>query len=635
MQVARGSTFAFSVAGFAVGTALVTGFVALAYATPAVARAAGAASPFVPVVLLGAALVGLAVTFRGRARPPAPPAEPTEGARRRDAVLAGLAIPAATFAFVLALFDAWSSLQSNGSFTGGVVPVSDAGAYFAGAERLLMEGALDGWNSRRPLNAAFLVTRIALADGDFRDALLLQAALLGTTTALAARALARDFGRTAGLLFFAGLYIFGGIFVATTMSESLGLSLGALAFAILWHAMRTRRLAPLAVGFAVCAMALNARSGAFLVLPCLVVWAATSQAAPRSAERVDLFAGFAALLGTAAGFGVNGAVANLYAGASGGTHSNFSYTLYGLAKGGVGWERAIADFPELRGMGDAEAGSFVYARALDTMQAHPADFALGLVRNVDCFVSSMSEKLSLGLLGGHPFASWAFAIVWGGAALYLVLRTVRNHGGDRGLGMIAAATAGIALSVPVIYMDGRERVFAASVPFVLAGAAIAITSLATRTRAVPRSSFEHAAWLRPVANFAGVLALVAVAGPRISHDLFAPKPPASAPRPLCQPGSGLFTLTGRTGLPHVDITDATAFKAGIARDVNLGTSPFAGDLAMLRAGDTFTSVFDLTTHRVRHIVLPTASFVGLTSTVTVCGDAGPNGEGAVVRLGGE
>jgi hypothetical protein len=637
----------FSALGFAIGTALFGVSVSLAFAVPAVRACAAFTMKAITIGLF----VGPVVAIARRAlvaNGPAPKAsaieaEGTAATRARDSVLAGIAIPAATFAFVVVLLEAWTKARSNGSYAGGIVPVSDAAAYLEGAEHLLVQGALNGWNSRRPLNAALLATRIALANGDFRGALLLQAALLGVTTTLAARALTKDFGRIAGFLLFAGLYVFGSIFVATTMSESLGLSLGALSFALLWHAMRTRRMAPLALGFAVCAMALNARSGAFLTLLCLLLWAALTQAEPGTRNRVDTPSLLAALFGTGAGFGINSVIGSLYAGSPGGAHSNFSYTLYGLAKRGAGWEQAIVDFPELRTRGDAEAAAVVYARSLALIRANPVDFVVGLARNVECFVLSMSEKLSLGLLDGRVTAEWVFALAWGSGAAYLVVRAFRVHGADRGLLMVGAATLGVAGSLPAIYMDGRERVFAASVPFLFAGIAIALASLGRgATRATPRTSFEHRTWSMPATSVAAAVIASAVAGPRIAHALFAPKPTAKIAASACPGGLTPMRVFGRHGLPHVSLVsgepsplaphvNANAYKQGIARDVNLGSSPYRSQLAALGLEETLVSTFDIDARRTRLIVLPTSSLAELDVPAVLCGNVSSDPLAPLIR----
>src|SRR5262249_5582319 len=149
------------------------------------------------------------------------------------AAIAGAVAPVlAIVAFLLPAFHSWTTVQpiwpGGGALVLGVLPWSDAGDYYNSAEGLLIEGSLDAWSQRRPLNAALLATRLALLNHDLRLALLLQAILLGLSSYVLAQTVARLLGGIAGLATFALLYAFGHHFVHLTLSEALGLTLGAL-----------------------------------------------------------------------------------------------------------------------------------------------------------------------------------------------------------------------------------------------------------------------------------------------------------------------------------------------------------------------------------------------------------------------
>jgi hypothetical protein len=78
-----------------------------------------------------------------------------------------------------------------------------------------------------------LTVRLALAGGDLRGAMLIDAALLGLSCALMAREVARDCGAPAGFMLFAMLYVIGREHARVVGSESLGLTLAALASTVL------------------------------------------------------------------------------------------------------------------------------------------------------------------------------------------------------------------------------------------------------------------------------------------------------------------------------------------------------------------------------------------------------------------
>ena len=110
-------------------------------------------------------------------------------------------------AFCVPLFAAWHTGNWWGMI-GGSVPYSDPHIYFGGAERLLFQGDLDFYNSRRPLNAMFLAVRLAVTNLDLRLALLLGALAMGAATWLAARAAASGLGPVAGIALFTGIFGF-------------------------------------------------------------------------------------------------------------------------------------------------------------------------------------------------------------------------------------------------------------------------------------------------------------------------------------------------------------------------------------------------------------------------------------------
>ena len=106
---------------------------------------------------------------------------------------------------------------------------------------VLINGHLDPWNLRRPINASFLAVRLRLAGGDLRGALVIQALLLGLVSLLAARGVARVAGQLAGLTMFGGLFAFASQYVSVTLSEALGVILGTLAFTVLLEGVMARR----------------------------------------------------------------------------------------------------------------------------------------------------------------------------------------------------------------------------------------------------------------------------------------------------------------------------------------------------------------------------------------------------------
>ncbi len=426
---------------------------------------------------------------------------------------AGVFLPAAaTAAFLLPLIRVWSFATSDTGCAFGILPWSDAGNYYRGARELLETGTLDEWNCRRPFNASLLAVRLALAGGSLQGALLLQCVLLGYAAFLFSRAVAEDLGRPAGLLAFAVTLLLGGKYVHWTLSESLGLTLGALAFALLWAGARgTRGVAALA-GVFVLTLALNARAGAFLVLPALVAWAGFGR---RDGTGFRGRTAGVAVLCIAGAFLLNSSLIRIYGGRWAVGHGNFAFTLYGLASGNPGWTRIYDDFPESRRMGGDEINEFAFERAAESISRDPLRLAKGVAGAYLRFVREFPAGYwrETGTLVGRA-AAWGFT-----AALFAgFVRFLGRPRHRRRSGLVLAFAAGFLASVPFLWVDGESRVYVATLPGFAALAACGIGGW-KRENSARDTPGERTTFPSPegmAAALAAVLTVAAVAGPPVA-----------------------------------------------------------------------------------------------------------------------
>ncbi len=540
------------------------------------------------------------------------------------------ALPVAVAISAVPIVGAWRSVHTNGAFIAGYLPYSDAGDYLRGAMRLLAGGTLDDWNSRRPLNATLLAVRLALTGGSLRGALILQSVLLAGSAVLAARAVSQSAGRTVGAMVLGAILVFAGIYAPTTMSESLGLTLGSLAFAALWHAVQSSSGVGFAAGSMLLTAALCARAGPFAVLPALLVCAAIPLRRTGTREKINLRGVAAGAAGIAMGFAVNAVVLRVHHGALGGGQSNFAYTLYGLAHRGVGWSQAMTDHPTITRMPDADAAAYVQDLAIRSIHDRPWDLAVGLWRNVVFAVDEITGIASGGVLARHPFLQWLLVLTAFVAAIMATARMVRRGRDDRALWLPVAGVVGTLASAPLIYMDGGMRVFAAALPFVAAWAAIAITDAGTPEDVVLSSA---TAWT-PTA-IGGALLLCSIVGVSMLRSHTKPIGPPMA----CDADDVSVALYTRV-LPRVDVTAHGAsfvptvsdrdYHQGIARDINLGTNLMGDALQVIMAGTTVVEGYDLRERRVEYFVGPTGW--STTNPRWVCGRPTSNESWRVLRV---
>ncbi len=182
------------------------------------------------------------------------------------------AMSASIMAFLVPLFGTFANGFRPQIVVAGIIPYGDGTLWFGGGERLLLNGFVDDYSAKRPLNPAFLAVRLAMTHMDLRLALVLQAVLLGVACCVLARIVARHLGVPAALALFAAIFSFTGLFAATTLTEPLGVTFGALAVAALWTALHDRNPRLFAAGLFLLTVALSVRAGALAVLLLVPLW---------------------------------------------------------------------------------------------------------------------------------------------------------------------------------------------------------------------------------------------------------------------------------------------------------------------------------------------------------------------------
>jgi hypothetical protein len=368
---------------------------------------------------------------------------------------------AAALAGAACLWD-WSNGGAGELTVMGSLPLSDAHGYWDCATELAATGrflAGSDWCARRMLYPSFLAGLLSVSGWRFPLALLFQTAIV----ALAIGALARETARLAGLLgalmalwlmgAYAWTYAFG-----TTMTEPLGLTLAAAGLALALRGVRTRQPLSAYLGVAAIGLGMAARPGAVFTLPLVVLWAYWS--GPSWGHR-RWVAGALGAVALGIGPAIQRALVSLQ-GLSIQPFGNFSATLYGLSKGGTGWDSAYSDNPELfRGMPEAQAFKRIYDLALANLREEPA-----------LLLHAFGKNLALAL---HQATGSLAGDLWVAAAATGLILCLMGRWGARGA-LVAAGIVGLLLSIPAVFGDGSIRIFAVTVPFAAAAVALGATA---------------------------------------------------------------------------------------------------------------------------------------------------------------
>lgn len=457
----------------------------------------------------------------------------------------------------------WNSGVSDHSLLAGFLPFSDSSSYVAGSVRLLESGKLSVWTSRRPLTAGIEAVLLFLCNGDLRCVLALMVFVCALALVLPVREMVRTHGWAAGCLMFLSLFLFYRRFIGTALSEHVGLSLACVGFALLWRSVDSARPTLAVAGMLVLALALNARAGAFFVLPALAAWAGHRwRRNPRFSWPVFM----SACAAIAAGFAINAAVLRSV-GQPGTAMGNFSYTLYGLVHGGD-WTQAEKDHPDIKRMPQLERNQAIYDFALARLAERPASLITGSLRAYRHFFVSLE--------GGYSFVFFALqrsvvesAPVAATPAAATRWRQFRERPGKylqigatfasffllTGLAVLGAgalvrpwkpasglllfAAVGILLSVPFVppWDADLMRAYAATLPFLAAFPALGLAAVVQRLpcRTPPASA--------DVGNGLGQLAAAAIAAPILclSPILFSLRAPPGPARSHAAE-SGIWTL---------------------------------------------------------------------------------------------
>ena len=383
--------------------------------------------------------------------------------------------------FAIPLIYKWQFAPTAGNLIGGLVPWKDASNYYYETLRLLDGVPLSEWGARRPLFASFFSSLLRLNGASFSGALVVLLLLNAFAALVVSRVIARRYGATGAAIYVVVAYTFYARFAGTPLSEQLGFLLGNLAMFCLLAGVETKRFRTAALGLALLTLALNARAGAFFILPVLVVWLSLEfrQTITRARSVAISTVIVCAIVGLNLGF------VRLMSGAQGAAFSNYPQTLYGIAAGNKSWKQISIDHP---GVPDRE----ILPLAIEKIKSEPALFVKGMLAS--CLDFLAPRRGAFGFIKAGQFQVPMTAGLW----LLVVLGAwhavaCRMRGAD---GFALASLLGVAASLPLlppIDSDGM-RVFAATIPF----SAIWIATGASRLAALAkRPGFETTSGTNP------------------------------------------------------------------------------------------------------------------------------------------
>lgn len=467
--------------------------------------------------------------------------------------------------FSVPLIYKWQSAGFYGYLIGGLLPWSDAAGYYSGAQHLIYEGYLTEWATRRPLFSGFLAVLFSATGDNLQITLAILAMLNGLAVFFASRAIQKNHGSLVATTFLAICYWYYCVHAGLTASEQLGLCFGALGMAFLVQGKQNGSIRIAAFGLFLLTVALNARAGAFFILPVIILWLGINYN-KELGWRKPFAVGIAVV---ALGMLGNLLMVRTIGAPNAVPFSNFSYTLYGLASGNAGWSQVFQDYPDVK---EEE----VLGLALEKIKNNPSLFFIGMFRSYQGYFTAKYGLFSfLGMINDRRNLGSQFLLVltWIGLAIALARRKQEPYG------LILAAFLGIFLSFSLIPPRDADfmRIHAATIPFTAYIASLGIVLLEQPLKKIglpaeiSTEGWNNSNLLLP---FSAILLIICFVGPLlIKISLHPQQTSASA---LCTPGEKQITFLVGNGssiklvddnslsesyLPNIRLTD---FKNGTA-----------------------------------------------------------------------
>ena len=445
----------------------------------------------------------------------------------RTGNLVGMAVTLSLFAMPLA--GLWASGESQSTILSGLIPLFDAGTYYMDALQLMNGNPFSIFSARRPLFAGLLAVLLSITGHNLMISLAILTAMTGLACYVTAREIQRTHGAEIAVFILMVLFLFHRAHSGISMSESLGVTLGTLGFGLLWRGASTKNLFFIWAGLLTTTLALNARAGAFFMLPILILWSGWLLREDKLIPWKILFISASAVV---LGFIFNLALTRLIAVSNGVPFANFSYTLYGLASGGKSWAYVFEVHPEVLGIQEPEKTKIIYQLAFELIRANPMQTVQGALFNWKMLFSDSWYNI-YAYMGGE---NWQITAItrWGMYLLCIlgIFGWFRNRK-DPIQSLVMATAIGIFISVPFLPPTDayRMRPYAASIVIFAALPAMGLIIILNQIKKIPlnildKTSIPQSSSM-PAYTF--VLILVLLVGPVLIKSTAKPQSVQTTP----------------------------------------------------------------------------------------------------------
>lgn len=388
-------------------------------------------------------------------------------------------VPLTLCLFVFSMSGTWAGLPRPGDFNGasigGLIPFSDANGYFAAAHDQARDGYWSAISMRRPFAAAFRSVLMAAGGFSYAQMLLIQVVLCAASVWIAARSILIWRGPLACLAFVALSLMFCRSFLATNLTEPLGLVWSFLSVACFVESFRRSSLQFALLGLAWTFMALMTRMGAMFLLPAVMLWIVCCFG---DSWRKKIYVGAAMVGIVGAGLTANFALQKIYGRGADLSGSNFAYVICGLSVG-QDWSSCPARYADqLKQAGNSEKAQtdFLYSKAVENILHDPATIVRRLAVSAELFARAVPAVMVNGYLRAPPTRWLPTSVFFWVSLIGLAILVLCSPFGAETLFWLFSMPA-ILVSSAFVYFDDGMRVMTGSYPLI---AALAVSGLFTQ-----------------------------------------------------------------------------------------------------------------------------------------------------------
>ncbi len=369
--------------------------------------------------------------------------------------------------FALALSYKWTSGYSDNKIIGGLLPYKDGASYYQGAALIsngltLKDTVQAAW---RPLFSGFLASLLLLTGMDLKITLAVLVLIAGIGAYVSSRQIFNTFGPISASFFISFLYFYIQPQIGETMTELLGFTMGCFAFSLLWCTSFSLNLFDLFLGSLALVAGLSIRAGTFFTLPLLLVWVGWIFRKNKRAMMLSLLIATATIL--ISFFLLNSVYVQWIGIPTGTAFGNFSFSLYGQVRGGIGWHEAIED------LGTSKP-AIIYKAAFSYFLRHPLSLLVASMKSYQGFFLPVGGNIFWP--AGAQQSELAY-IFWGISVILIIwglVRLIKNITSNTSI-LLIAAFIGLILSIPFLPPnDGGTRFYASTIPFFFALPAVTV-----------------------------------------------------------------------------------------------------------------------------------------------------------------